>query len=185
MRARADFLSAPCPNCGANVLTQQTSCPACGAPLYSENLSPEAKQEAMRELVETSNERLVSSGTSAAESAFGIGCSLGGMASLLLLLIVFAFGWRDWTLLAIVALVAILTATGFSAWLANRAKSATIRTTYDREVGPQIERYARENRLTGLEFSALADQIIAEDAPLRSYLTFPSEEEQGQTPPEE
>jgi hypothetical protein len=172
----ANSQTTACPNCGANVSTQQTSCPACGAPLYFEERSPAASQEAMRELVETSNQRLVSSGTSAAESAFGIGCSLGGMASMVLLLIVFAIGGRDWTLLAIVALVAILLAAGISAWLANRAKSATIQATYEREVGPQIERYVRANRLTGLEFGSLADGMIDEDAPLRNYLTLPSKE---------
>jgi hypothetical protein len=185
MSVQVDSTSTTCPNCGANVSARQTSCPACGAPLGSENLSPEAKQDAMRELVETSNQRLVSSGTSAAESAFGISCSLGGMASMVLLLIVFAIGGREWTLLAIVALVSILVAAGLSAWLATRAKSATIQATYEREVGPQIERYVRSNRITGLEFGVLADRIVAEDAPLRSYLTLPSAEEQGQTPAEE
>jgi hypothetical protein len=131
----------------------------------------------MRELVETSNQRLVSSGTHAAESAFGIGCSLGGMATMALLLVVFVIGGRDWTLLAIVALVAILIAAGTSAWLANKAKSATIQTTYEREVGPQIERFVRANRLTGLEFGTFADQIVAENAPLRNYLTLPVREE--------
>lgn len=139
----------------------------------------------MRELVESSNQRLASSGSSAAESAFGIGCSLGGMASMVLLLIVFAIGGREWTILAIVALVAILVAAGLSAWLANRAKAATIQSTYEREVGPQIERYLQANHLTGLEFGVLANRIIAEDAPLRSYLTLPSEEEQDQTPAED
>jgi hypothetical protein len=141
-------------------------------------------QQAIRELVEDSNQRLVSTGTSAAESAFGIGCSLGGMVTMVLLLIVFAIGWRDWTLLAIVALVAILLATGISAWLAIRAKSATIQATFEREVRPQIERYVRANRLTNLEFGLLADNIITEDAPLRKYLTLPGEEK-GQATPEE
>ena len=177
MSLRESSPSTACPNCGANVSDEQTSCPACGAPLYSESQSPEASQQAVQELVETSNQQLVSSGTSAAESAFGIGCSLGGMVSMVLLLLVFAIGGRDWTLLAIVALVAILIAMGVSAWLATRAKFATIQTTYEREVGPQIERYIRANRLTGLEFGILADQIMAEDAPLRNYLTLPANEE--------
>jgi ABC-type multidrug transport system fused ATPase/permease subunit len=177
--------SSLCPTCGANVSPNQSSCPACGAPLSSETFASKAKQAELREMVETSNQQMVTSGTNAAESAFGIGCSLGGMVSLVIILIAFILGWRDWTQLAVVALVAILFATGISAILSVRAKSASIRSTYEREVSPMIDRFLRANRLTHLEFSALADQMIEKDAPLRDYLTLPAVEDQAQSPVEE
>jgi hypothetical protein len=169
-----------CSNCGANVAAEADACPACGAPLSAAPIS----QQALRQLVETSNQDLVARGTSAAESAFGIGCSLGGMATLVLVLATFALGGRDWTSLAIVALVAILISTGVSAFLATRARSATVTATYQRVVGPEIDKYVRANRITRPEFDALAAEMIPKGAPLRSYLAPPAEQERDETMPE-
>jgi hypothetical protein len=117
--------------------------------------------------------------------AFGIGCSLGGMVSMALLLVVFVLGGRDWTLLAIFALVAILISAGVSALLATRAKKATIDATYERVVRPEIDGFVRANRLTRLEFDAEVDKLVPASAPLRSFLTLPPRSEEGDATLEE
>jgi hypothetical protein len=180
MRPIASSPDTQCPNCGANVAAQADACPACGAPLSATRIS----QPALRQLLEASNQSLVKSGASAAESAFGIGCSLGGIATLVLVLATFILGGRDWTSLAIVALVAVLISTGVAAILAARARAATVAATYRRVVAPEIEKYVRANQITRPEFDALAVELVPEGAPLRSYLAPSSEPERDETMPE-
>jgi hypothetical protein len=172
MSLNSQFEKVQCPNCGANVRASSASCPACGAPL-SVAASVSDQREKMLALINTANQNLVKAGTGAAESAFGLGCSLGTIAGLLILAIVFLLGVRNWILLAILAMGTALVAAGISAIISSRAKSATIGATYDRDVKPEIEGYMRSNGITRQEFDALAYAVLDKDAPLRRCLSVP------------
>jgi hypothetical protein len=165
-----------CPNCGANVRPSSAFCPACGAPL-SAAASVSDGREKLLALINTTNQNLVKAGTAAAESAFGLGCSLGTIAGLFILAIVFLLGARNWILLAILAMGIALIAAGISAVISTRAKSATIGATYNREVKPEIEGYIRSNALTRQDFNALVDETLDKDAPLRRCLAVPLEQD--------
>jgi hypothetical protein len=165
-----------CPNCGADVRPSSAFCPACGAPL-SAVASVSDQREKMLALINAANQNLVKAGTGAAESAFGLGCSLGTIAGLLILAIVFLLGAKNWILLAILALGVTLVAAGISAVISSRAKSATIGATYNRDVKPEIDAYMRSSGVTRQEFNALAHAALEKDAPLRRCLSVPFEQE--------
>lgn len=160
-----------CPNCGANVPWEQDYCPACGAPIISGARTAQDQQEVMRKLVEEANLNLINASSSAAEYAFGIGCSLCTLLTLAVLLVSYFFITKTWTILAVIALAAILISAMVSALLGARAKAATTRTTYERVVKPEIDKFLKYQGLTRQEFDAQAIQWIAEDAPLRYYLS--------------
>jgi len=170
MTGSAEIAIIQCFNCGANAPGVDDFCPACGAPLISGVRTAQDQQEALKKVVEDSNLNLIKAGSSAAEYAFGIGCSLCTLLTLAVLLISYFSITKTWTILAVIALTAILISALVSALLAARAKTATTRTTYERVVKPEIDNFLKHNGLTQQEFDIQAMQAIAEDAPLRNYL---------------
>ncbi len=163
-----------CPNCGANVRQEDTACPACGAPISHED-SASLRRERTLELIGAFNQDLVQAGSGAAESAFGLGCSLGTIFGLALLVLIFLLGFRNWILLGLVAIGVTLVAAGASALVSARAKTATMVTTYERQVRPEIEKYMQANRFTRQEFDMLVEESLDKNAPLRRYLLLISE----------
>lgn len=159
-----------CPNCGAMLREGYATCPACGAPVSA--AAPAAqRREKILNMVGDANQNLVQAGSGAAESAFGLSCSLGTIFGLILLGIIFLLGFRNWIVLGIVTMGVTLVAAGVSVALSSRAKSATIAGLYAREVEPKIEHFLRNHRLTWQEFHALADETLDDNAPLRRYLS--------------
>jgi predicted phage tail protein len=126
-------------------------------------------------LINAANQDLVKAGTGAAESAFGLGCSLGTIVGLLILVVVLLLGARNWILLAILAMGIALVAAGVSALISTRAKSATMGATYDRQVKAQIDGYVRTTGITRQEFDSLVNEVLQPDAPLRRYRSTPFE----------
>jgi MFS superfamily sulfate permease-like transporter len=88
-----------------------------------------------------------------------------------LLLVLFLFGIREWTTLAVVSLIAILVATLVAAFLARHARNATIETAYLKTIQPEIESYLREHQLTRQEFDDQAAELVASGEPLSRYLS--------------
>lgn len=159
-----------CPNCGAALREDYATCPACGAPVSGAD-SAARRREKILNIVGDANQSLVQAGSGAAESAFGLSCSIGTIFGLILLGIIFLLGFRNWIVLAIIAMGVTLVAAGVSVALSGRAKSATIAGTYAREVEPKIENYLHSHRLTRQEFNALAAETLDNNAPLRRYLS--------------
>lgn len=159
-----------CPNCGAALRGDYATCPACGAPVSGAS-STARRREKILNIVGDANQNLVQAGSGAAESAFGLSCSIGTIFGLILLAIIFLLGFRNWIVLGIIAMGVTLVAAGVSVSLSARAKSATISGTYVREVEPKIENYLRSHRLTRREFDALAAETLDNSAPLRRYLS--------------
>jgi len=165
-----------CPNCGASIRPDQSICPACGAPISPSDMASRSREKASQ-MIRDANQNLVQAGAGAAESAFGLGCSLGVLLGLALLALIFILGSRNWILLGLVAIGAALFAAGASAIISARAKSATMAGTYARDVEPEIEKTIQSNRFTRQEFDALANEILDKNAPLRRYLSLPPETE--------
>lgn len=158
-----------CPICGANLTGQQSTCPACGAPLdYAQG----SFENELQELVERTNQKLVTTGTQAAESAFGLGCSLGTILGLIVIGLSFLILRTRWTLLAIITLGIVLVAAGAASILASRAKAAMISGTYRREVEPEIRQFMVDRNLQRSDFDRSADRILGPDDPLRKHLSL-------------
>jgi hypothetical protein len=165
-----------CPNCGANLRPDQSICPACGAPVTPSDIASKSREKASQ-LIRDANQNLVQAGAGAAESAFGLSCSLGVLLGLALLAVIFLLGSRNWILLGLVATGAALFAAGASAIISARAKSATMAGTYGRDIEPEIEKTIQSNLFTRQEFDALAHETLDKNAPLRRYLSLPPETE--------
>lgn len=176
MAQTADTGKFQCPKCGASLPALAGNCPACGFPLgESREAEKVFRSEALPELVENANQALATAATRAAETAFGISCSLALILILLVLAILFFAATRKWTILAVVAFIAGLAAMMLSAILATRARDATVAATYRRSVQPEIEAYLLTSGLTRPEFDALTRQQLPEDAPLCQFLAPPPE----------
>jgi predicted RNA-binding Zn-ribbon protein involved in translation (DUF1610 family) len=161
-----------CSNCGASLREGYATCPACGAPVSIAD-SAAQRREIILNMVGDANQNLVQAGSGAAESAFGLSCSLGTIFGLVLLGFIFLLGFRNWIVLGIIAMGVTLMAAGVSVALAARARSATIAGTYAREVEPKIKNYLQVYHLTQHEFHALANETLDGNAPLRRYLSSP------------
>lgn len=159
-----------CRNCGAQSPETFAYCPACGALLDSSASADPAQPLALETLLDRSHQTLVKAGAEAAEYAFGISCSLGLLASGVLLVLVFLVITRAWTSLAVTALIAVLISTIIATFLAMRSRQATFRQTYHRKIRAEIDRYITDTGLEHGEFKRRAAEILPSDSPLRSFI---------------
>jgi len=125
--------------------------------------------QSTRQVVEDLNAYLVKSAVSAAELAFSVGCTLGVIGILLLLIIVYFAITKTWTVVIVTGLIALLVGVIVSSMLATRAKNATVEKTYQRVSKPEIERFIRANGMSEEDFTNLAASVLPESAPLREF----------------
>ena len=151
------------------VPAEEVECLRCGAPLDDSTQISDSQEAALQELIENSHQKLVASGTSAAEIAFGVGCTLGLLVGGLLMVIIFFAITKTWTILAVILFILILISFLVSASLANRARQATTRTSYEREVKPEIDQFITEYGLSQDEFNDQAAELLPADSPLLLY----------------
>jgi ABC-type multidrug transport system fused ATPase/permease subunit len=151
------------------VPAEEVECPRCGAPLYDSTQISDSQEAALQEITENSHQKLVASGTSAAELAFGVGCTLGFLVGGLLMVIIFFAITKTWTILAVILFILTLISFLVSSILANRARQATTRTSYERELKPEIDQFITEYRLSQDEFNDQAAEILPADFPLLFY----------------
>jgi hypothetical protein len=159
-----------CSYCAEIVPFEGQECPNCGAPLSESTLSGDLQEHALEELIENSNQDLIKSGTNAAELAFGVGCTLGIIAGGLLMVIIFLAFTRTWTILAVIALILALISFLISSLLASRARDATMRSTYVREIEPDIKRFVTSQGMSQKEFNHKAAQLLPDESLLLAYL---------------
>lgn len=164
-------LTVQCSYCLGMMPAGEAVCPRCGAPLEEITRIKDNSETDLQDLIEISNQRLVESGSSAAEIAFGVGCTLGFLVGGLIMVIIFFTITKTWTILAVILFILMLISFLISSVLANRARQATARTSYEREVNPEIEKYITEHGLSRDEFNDRAAGLLPEDSPLLSYLS--------------
>jgi hypothetical protein len=161
--------SSQCPICGAPVQKNTTVCLACGSPLISIGRENEDLAQSARQVVEDLNTYLVKSAVSAAELAFSVGCTLGALVILVLLVVVYFASTKTWTIVIVTGLIALLAGVIVASMLALRAKNATIEKTYQQVTKPEIERFIKANGMSEQEFTNLAASVLPQSAPLRDF----------------
>ena len=134
----------------------------------SEMLEP---PPSLREFLEMLDDRLKSAGTSYAEQAFGIGCSISLIPLGLLLLVSFLLGARNGISLGLVAIIGVLIAIAIASWVANRARLGAIQQTFQRDILPEINVYLQSHEMGMDEFHAAVVELMPEGAPLRQLIT--------------
>ncbi len=162
-------LTIQCSYCTGMVPEDEVECPRCGAPLDEGRSMNYLPEEVLEEFIERSHLKLLQAGTSAAELAFGVGCTLEVLVTLMLMVIIFFAFTKTWTVLAVILFVLTLISILISALLATRARTATTRTTYEREVKPDIDQFITKYRLSKGEFNQQAAEILPADSPLLLY----------------
>lgn len=153
----------------------EAECPRCGAPLPLDMPVQEAAQstpgeQVLEEQIEKSHQDLIQAGTSAAELAFGVGCTLGVLIGVVLLVIIFLAITRTWTILALIALILALISFLVSSYLSTRAREATTRATYERQVAPEIDHFISTQGISQSEFNETAAEILPGSSPLLLFL---------------
>jgi hypothetical protein len=155
-----------CAYCRGMVPAGEVECLRCSAPISAELTLQELSLE---DFIIASNQKLVETGTSAAELAFGVGCTLGVLvAGMLMVLIFFAFT-KTWTVLFVILFILTLISFLVSTVLATRARDATTHKTYERDVRPEIDQYTSQKGLTHEDFFDQAAEVLPASAPLLVY----------------
>ena len=141
-------------------------------------LTTEQNQE-LTALVEDLNEKLRSAASSSAERAFGIGCSLGLVPVVIIAVVLYSMHIINLILAVLVTIMSILFLIGTASLLSSIARTNTLKRTYQREIEPEINRFTALHEMPRSQFDTLASQVLADDAPLQSFLE-PLPPEQGE-----
>jgi len=159
-----------CPYCAGAVPTHEVECPRCGAPLNESTPISDFQELTVEEFIEDAHQQLVNSGTSAAELAFGVGCTLEALVGGFLMVIIFFVFTKTWTILAVIALIVVLISILVSSVLASRAQKATSRSTFERDVKPEINVFIETHEINQEQFNNQAAEILPADSPLLFYI---------------
>ena len=138
--------------------------------MEGEALIPEQPDE-LPILAERLNESLRLSGSSSAEHAFGLGCSLGFTPLLVILAILFLFRLTNLILAGILLVIGLLALIGVTMLVAQRARHNGIQRAYRTRVEAEINQYIAQNNLSRRQFDAIVSQILPDDAPLQAFLS--------------
>lgn len=138
--------------------------------MVTSNLSDEQTQEIIG-LAESFNEKMMSSGAKGAELAFGLGCGVGLIPVVGIILLLFVFGVITLIPAFFLLVVSMLTLAGVATLLANLARSNAQTRIYRTEVEAEISQLLSTFNISRQEFDLLAHWGLPGDAPLRSFLS--------------
>jgi hypothetical protein len=116
------------------------------------------------------NQALITAGTTFAEQAFGLGCSLSIIPIGLVLLVAVILGARNWITISLVGLAELLVALVIVSSLSIRARRRAIARVYQNESIPAIRRYIDEQGYSLDEFIGKVAERLPESALLLQNL---------------
>lgn len=135
-----------------------------------DQISEQQRQE-LSELTATSNERLVQAGSQGAEQAFGLGCALGLLPLIAIVIGLYVWGVFPFLVALIAFVMGALVLLGGITLLSFNAKRRAIGETYRKEVGPDILAFLGRSKIQEEQFSLYVSDLLPEEAPLRSFHT--------------
>lgn len=158
-----------CEYCRGMVPTGEAECLRCGAPLGAASFDPELLDLPIDDFIIACHEKIVQAGTSAAELAFGVGCTLEVLIAGMLMVIIFFAFTRIWTELVVILFILALISFLISSILSTRAREATMRKTFERDVILEIDRYLAQHAVTRAVFIDQAAEVLPASSPLLIY----------------
>lgn len=158
-----------CNYCRGMTPALEGECLRCGAPLAGDQPEITLEDTTLDDFIIAAHQKLAEAGTSAAELAFGVGCTLAVLAAGLLMVIIFFVFTKTWTILAVILFILTLISFLISSSLANRAREATSRKTYQREVEPEIDQFITLHGISHAEFIERAAEILPSRSPVLIY----------------
>jgi hypothetical protein len=158
-----------CEYCRGMVPAGEAECLRCGAPLQVILAEPALQEMSIDDFILASHQKLAESGTTAAELAFGVGCTLEVLVAGMLMVIIFFAFTKVWTELVVILFILALISFLVSTILATRAREATTRKTFEREIKPEIDQYISRHGISHDEFIEQASEVLPASAPLLIY----------------
>lgn len=146
------------------------------------DLDPERRQilvEAISDFNDTLTTQSINLSGQAFNNAFRLGCGLLAIPWLIVLAITQFTRGLDFSGFFVYSCLAVAGAIVFAALVANRAKFLAVQEKYRQDVNPDIVRFLAENEYTRAQFDFVADDVLADNAPLREYLV------RAEAPPKE
>lgn len=133
------------------------------------SLTPEQTQELVG-FAELENEKLRAAGAESAEQAFGLGCGLGLVPTVIIIIVLFVLKVINFILAIVLLGMGLLAVVGIGMLLASRARVNAASRTYQTSVEPEILQYLDEHDLTPQQFGVIVQEQLPENAPLRVHL---------------
>jgi hypothetical protein len=133
-------------------------------------MSQNSEHPEITDFVESENEKLRAAGAESAEQAFGIGCGIGLLPTVIIIIALFAFNIISFILAIILLLMGLLAVVGICMLLASRARVNAEDRFYRSIVEPEILRYLDELGITPQQFREVVNEQLPDNAPLRVHL---------------
>lgn len=133
-------------------------------------MSQELKPPDISTFVESENEKLRAAGAESAEQAFGIGCGIGLLPTVIIVIVLYAFQVVSFILAIVLVLMGLLAVVGISMLLASRARVNAESKTFEASVEPEILQYLDDLGVTQQQFVEAVHEQLLDDAPLRAQL---------------
>jgi hypothetical protein len=130
----------------------------------------EEQREKIVDVVINANEKMAQAGADRAEQSFGLGCALGALPIATAILVLFLLGIINIVLALILVVMSALALTGIATLVASFARSYGMKDVYKTTVGPEINLFLNTHKVSRDQFKEIADEVLSEDAPLRSAL---------------
>jgi hypothetical protein len=137
------------------------------------------QSEDLKELAESLNDQLRSSSSSGAEKAFGLGCGLGLMPVLGVILVLWITGVLSLIPALFLSVIGLIALVGVSLLLAQVARQRAAQRIFSTELEPEIIKFSSEQQIDRRVFDHIASQSLPADAPLQVFL-FPVKVDAGQ-----
>jgi len=135
-----------------------------------EGLTPEDTQEiALR--AEGWNDHLRSQSAGQAEHAFELGCGLGLLPILVIIVLLWIFNVITLIPAAVLIVMSLLGLAGVSALLGNVARENAAKRAFRQNVEPEIAQFLSNKRISRQLFDNAASQSLPADAPLQAFLS--------------
>jgi hypothetical protein len=138
----------------------------------------EAEMEEIHTRAEGWSDQLSIEGAAGAEQAFEIGCGLGLIPSVVLIIALWGFGVIPLILAAVMMVIALLLLAGISMLIANVARHSAIKRMYQTTIAPDIAQFLSNRHIPRQSFDDTASRLLPEDAPLQAFLS-PAAEASG------
>ena len=140
----------------------------------TENLQPHPIEgtERIEEIALTSNEKLVEAGAKSANRAFNVGCTVGLLPAIIIIITTLIISKGSWIATAFISILMGMGLVAFANLSAYISRSKAYQRIFEQDLKPEIETQLDDLEIEYRDFVRVADEVLDSDAPMRAYI-FP------------
>jgi hypothetical protein len=128
----------------------------------------------LAELASSLNEKLETRADAATNQAFNLGCFVGIVPLLSIVIATYFLTGRSWVGAAVMFVLMVLGLVLFANVVAAITRKNTLQRTYHDEIRPQIDQALYRMQRARSEFDGAASEVLAPGAALRIFMTPPA-----------